>query len=154
MARYVARVHSPWSVTDAFSLMADMRTFADWDPGIRSVTQVEGDGAGLGAAYDVRFVGFPLDLTLRYQTEEYRCPASRSEPHEVLLVSRGLLLAAVDRITVTAAPGGCEIVYDADLRLRGPLRWGDLALRPAFGWIARRADSGLHAATRAAAAAA
>lgn len=143
MARYVIRIHTPMSVTDAFALVSDMRTFADWDPGLTAVQQVEGDGPGLGAAYDVRVAAVPRDLTLRYVTERYDVPASRTQPHTVLLVARSLVLTSVDEITVTSAPGGCLVVYDADLRLNGPLRLGDLSLRLAFSWIAGRAEAGL-----------
>jgi len=155
MARYVARVHTPMSVGDAFALVSDMRTFEAWDPGIRSVTQVVGDGPGRGAEYDVRFAALPIDLrvapipiglTLHYETERYEVPASRTEPHTVLLVARGVLFSSVDLITVSSAPGGCLVVYDADLRLNGPLRFGDLSLRVAFSWIGGRAEAGLRAA--------
>lgn len=134
------------SVLDAFALVSDMRTFQDWDPGISSVEQVVGDGPGEGATYDVKVSAIPRDLTLRYVTERYEVLQSRTQPHTVLLVARGLLLTSVDEITVTSAPGGCVVVYDADLRLRGPLRLGDLSLRAAFSWIGGRAESGLRTA--------
>lgn len=135
------------SVTDAFALVADMRTFETWDPGIRRVRQVVGDGPGPGATYEVRVAGFPRDLTLRYVTEQYVVPTSASAPREVVLVARSLLLRSVDRITVTAAPGGSLVVYDADLTLAGPLRLGDLGLRVAFAWIGSRAEAGLRQAS-------
>ena len=53
MARYVTRVRTHRSAEDAFAYLADMRSFAAWDPGVRRVAQVEGEGAGLGAVFDV-----------------------------------------------------------------------------------------------------
>jgi hypothetical protein len=144
VAHYLATVRSPRSPREAFDLVADMRTFADWDPGIRSVVQVDGSGPGPGAVFDVRVVGFPLDLTLRYTTERYH--AASSGVSEVLLVGRSTLFTSVDLITVTPSGAGCLVRYDADLRLAGPLRLGDLALRPVFAWVAGRAEAGLRAA--------
>lgn len=146
MARYVARVHTPMPVLDAFALVSDMRTFENWDPGVSAVEQVVGDGPGEGATYDVKVSAIPRDITLRYVTERYEVPASRTEPHTVLLVARSLPLTSVDEITVRSAPGGSLVVYDADLRLNGPLRLGDLSLRVAFSWIGGRAESGLREA--------
>ena len=34
MARYVTKVRTPRSVEDAFAYMADLRNFAEWDPGV------------------------------------------------------------------------------------------------------------------------
>jgi hypothetical protein len=146
MARYVARVHSPLPVPEAFAQVADMRRFEAWDPGIAAVTQVVGRGAGPGAAYDVTVTLLP-GLTLRYVTEEFDAPSDPSRPREVLLVARSLLFSSVDRITVTPEGDGSLIVYDADVRLPGPLRLGDLGLRVVFSWIAGRAEAGLRAAT-------
>ncbi len=41
MARFVDSVPAPWSPEDAFSYMADVTNFAEWDPGTHRVEQVE-----------------------------------------------------------------------------------------------------------------
>jgi hypothetical protein len=145
MARYVARVHTPMPVTEAFALMADMRTYATWDPGLTRSVQVVGEGPGVGSTYDLQLALPPL-VTLRYVTQEYHVPAATSEPHEVLHVATNVLFSSTDRITVRSAPGGSLVVYDADLRLTGPLRLGDPGLRLVFGWVAGRAESGMRTA--------
>jgi len=54
MARFVDTVMtSTWSQDEAFSYMADARNFAEWDPGTERVEQVEGNGAGPDAVFDV-----------------------------------------------------------------------------------------------------
>jgi len=53
MARYVTSVATPLSATEAFSYMADVTHFVEWDPGVKRVRRVTGDGAGVGAAYDL-----------------------------------------------------------------------------------------------------
>ena len=140
MARYIARVWSAWTPERAFAFMADMRTFPTWDPGVTRVTQVRGEGDGPDAVFDVTVAGFPRDLTLRYATEHH------DPGREVLLVGRGFGLISTDRITVTPAGDGALVTYDADLSLPGPLRLGDLALRPAFQRIGGRAERGMRAA--------
>ncbi len=152
MARYVARIRSPLPAAEAFAIMADMRTYAEWDPGVSAVEQVDGHGPGLRAAFDldVATTGTPLDrlsldATLRYVTTTY------VEPREVHLVADGRLLRSVDVITVRPVAGGCVVTYDADLQLKPPLRVGplnpaDLALRPVFRVIGGRAEAGMRAA--------
>ena len=71
MARYVTRVQTPRSPTEAFAYLADLRNVAEWDPGVKRAEQVEGDGAGPGAVFDVTVAGPGRDLTLRYVTVEY-----------------------------------------------------------------------------------
>lgn len=140
MARYVTRVRTPRSPEEAFAYLADLRRFADWDPGVRRVTQVAGEGAGPGAEFDVTVAGVGRDLTLRYRTVEY------GPPSNLLVVARSALFVSEDRITVEPDGNGSVVTYDADLRLRGVLRLGDPMLRLAFGRIGDRAAAGLRRA--------
>jgi len=141
MARYVTEVHTPWPVATAFAYMADLRNFAHWDPGVRTVTQTEGDGAGPGAVFDVTVRTGPTAIVLTYRTVEF------DEPEEALVVAENRLLTSEDRIRVTPAAGGGSVVeYDAQLRLKGVLGVGDFALRPVFQRIGDRAAAGLRSA--------
>lgn len=137
MPRYVATVDSPWPAQAAFTYMADMTRFTDWDPGVTKAEQVEGEGPGPGAAFDVTVPGGVKEITLRYVSEEYE------EGREVLLVGRGGGFVSIDRVTVTPREGGSTVVYDAELTLNGPLKVFDVALRPVFGRIGARAEEGL-----------
>ena len=38
----MTRVRSPWPPERAFAYMADLRNFAEWDPGVKASRQVEG----------------------------------------------------------------------------------------------------------------
>ena len=73
MARYVTTVRSAKTPREAFAYMADLRNFAEWDPGVKAVRQVEGSGGGPDAVFDVTVVAPGPDLTLRYVTEEQTC---------------------------------------------------------------------------------
>jgi hypothetical protein len=138
MARYVTTVRTSWAPEVAFGYMADLRNFAEWDPGVRRVEQVDGDGPGEDSTFDVTVAGIGRDLVLRYRTVEFT-PAT-----EVLVVARTSWLTSEDRITVVPEEdGGSSVTYDADLRLSGVLRPADLGLRLVFGRIGDRAAGGL-----------
>lgn len=137
MARYVTRIRTPWTPADAFAYMADLRNFAQWDPGVRNVTQTAGDGGGAASVFDVTVAGKPKDVVLTYRTVEY------DAPRHVLVLAKSRILTSEDRITVTPDGDGSIVEYDAQLRLNGVLGFADLALRPFFNRIADRATAGL-----------
>ena len=137
MARYVTTVRTAKTPQEAFDYMADLRNFAEWDPGVKAVRQVQGAGGGPDSVFDVTVAGIGRDLTLRYLTEEY------DAPRNLLVVARSSVFTSIDRITVEPDGTGSIITYDADLRLNGVLRLGDLGLRLVFGQIGDRAAAGL-----------
>ena len=133
MARYVVTVLTPKTPQAAFVYMSDLRNFAEWDPGVKRVTQVAGSGGGPDAAFDVVVVSGRGELNLRYVTKDY------DEPRLVLVEARSRMLTSIDRITVTGLPSGCSVQYDAELTLNGPLRFLDFALKRVFERIGDRA---------------
>lgn len=133
MARYVTTVRTAQTAAEAFAYMADLRNFAEWDPGVKKVVQVKGAGGGADAAFDVTVSG----TTLRYVTEVY-------EPNtELLVVAKSKTLKSTDRVTVVVDGGSTLVTYDALLELNGVLRFADPLLRLAFGRIGDRAAAGL-----------
>jgi carbon monoxide dehydrogenase subunit G len=140
MARYVTTVRTAKTPQEAFDYMADLRNFAEWDPGVKAVRQVQGAGGGPDSVFDVTVAGIGRDLTLRYLTEEY------DAPRNLLVVARSSVFTSIDRITVEPNGTGSVVTYDADLRLNGVLRVGDLGLRLMFGQIGDRAAAGLRRA--------
>ena len=133
MARYVTTVRTQQPAAEAFAYMADLRHFAEWDPGVKKVVQVKGDGAGAGAEFDVTVTG----TTLRYVTEVYQPSA------ELVVVAKSRTLTSTDRVTVTADGDSTLVTYDALLELNGVLRIADPLLRLAIGRIGDRAAAGL-----------
>jgi hypothetical protein len=87
--------------------------------------------------FDVTVASPGRDLTLRYVTKEY------DAPRNLLVVARSSVFTSIDRITVKPDGTGSVVTYDADLRLNGVLRVGDLGLRLVFGQIGDRAAAGL-----------
>lgn len=136
MARYTTTVRTAKTPVEVFTYMADLRNFANWDPGVKKVVQVKGDGGGAAAAFDVTVSG----TTLRYVTEVY-------EPNTALLVvAKSATLTSTDRVTVVADGESTLVTYDALLELNGVLRFADPLLGLAFGRIGDRAAAGLRRA--------
>ena len=136
MARYVTTVRTQMAPEAAFVYMADLRNFAEWDPGVKKVVQVVGDGAGAASEFDVTVTG----TTLRYRTTTYR------PSEELVVVAKSRTLTSTDTVTVSTDAEGTVVRYDAVLELNGLLRLADPVLGLAFGRIGNRAAAGLRAA--------
>ena len=140
MARYRTSVRTNRAPTDAFDFMADLRNFEDWDPGVQRATQVDGDGPGHDATFDVVVDAPGKGLTLRYVTTVYDAPS------HVTVRAESKMFTSLDRIDVVPDGDGSVVTYDAELTLNGPLRVFDLVLRPVFERIGGLADRGLQRA--------
>ena len=135
MARYLVRIRSPKSPAEAFAYMANLTNFAEWDPGVTRVEQVEGEGPGPDAAYDVTVKG--MRTPLRYRTTHF-------EPsNAVVALAESRFLTSLDTITVEDDGTGSIVTYDAKLTLNGPLGLADPILGLTFGRIGDRATAGL-----------
>ena len=140
MARFSTTVRTDMAPAEAFAFMADLRNFEDWDPGVQRATQVEGQGGGPDASFDVVVDAPGKGLTLRYVTTEY------DAPRHVVVRAESRMFTSLDRIDVEPDGAGSLVTYDAELRLNGPLGVFDLVLRPFFDRIGGRADDGLQRA--------
>jgi hypothetical protein len=114
MARFIAQIRTPRPVDVVFGYLADMRNAQDWDPSIRRVVQVGGDGGGVDAAFDVTVAGFRgRETTLRYRTTAFDAPellALRAETE---------VFTSFDCVRVVDEAGSTVVVYEADLRVTG-----------------------------------
>jgi hypothetical protein len=130
-------VESSKSVEEAFAYMADLRNFANWDPGVLTVTQVAGDGAGPESSFDVAVKSVGGGTVLRYETVEY------DEPGNLLVEARNSKFTSIDRITVVAKGEGSMVTYSAELLLNGCLSPLNPLLGLVFNRIGDRAAVGL-----------
>jgi len=137
MARYVVHVRSPKPPVESFAYMADLSNFAEWDPGVVKVEQIEGDGAGPDSVFDVAVKGIRGPMTLRYHTTAFDPPGS------IVARAQSRLLTSLDTITVVGDGTGSVVTYDAELTLNGPLRVADPLLGLSFKKIGDRAATGL-----------
>ena len=133
MAHYTTTVQSEWTPTEAFTYLADLRNFVEWDPGVRSAEMVVSPQPGPAAQYDVQVTG----TTLRYRTLEF------VKPERVVVEAKSRLLRSFDVIEITESGSGSQIRYDATLELQGLLRFADPLLAPFFRRIGDRAAGGL-----------
>ena len=53
MAHYTVTVSTTRTPHAAFAYMADLRHFAEWDPGVKRAVRVAGEGQGVGTKYDL-----------------------------------------------------------------------------------------------------
>ncbi len=137
MAKYTVSVESSKSVEEAFAYMADLRNFANWDPGVLTVTQVAGDGGGPESSFDVAVKSVGGGTVLRYETVEY------DEPGNLLVEARNSKFTSIDRITVVAKDEGSIVTYAAELLLNGCLSPLNPLLGLVFNRIGDRAAAGL-----------
>ncbi|MCU1371605.1 MAG: Polyketide cyclase / dehydrase and lipid transport [Ilumatobacteraceae bacterium] len=133
MARYRMRIRTPWPAVEAFDYLSDLSNFDEWDPGIASAVQVDGDGPGTGAAYELDASG----SVFRYVVDVF------DRPHRVRAEGRNRWMTSVDSIAVAEDGTGSVVTYDADLRLHGVLRIGDPVLALVFRRIGDRSADGL-----------
>ncbi len=137
MATYRTALRTDRGRDEVFAYMADLRNFAEWDPGVTAVDQVAGEGAGPDSVYDVRLKAGPREMELRYETVDY------DPPQRILVRAESSLMVSLDEITVESSGGATLVRYEADLTLKGPLRLADPLLGLAFGRIGDRAAAGL-----------
>ena len=137
MSKYNVSVESSKSVDEAFAYMADLRNFANWDPGVLTVTQVVGDGAGPASSFDVTVKSVGGGTVLRYETVEY------DEPGNLLVKARNSSFTSIDRITIVARGEGSLVTYSAELLLNGWLSPFNPLLGLVFNRIGDRAAVGL-----------
>ena len=65
MARCATTVKTAKTPKEAFAYMADLRNFAEWDPGVNAVRQVQGSGGGPDSVFDVTVAGIGRDPSSR-----------------------------------------------------------------------------------------
>lgn len=137
MARYVETIPTLLPAEEVFAYMADLENFEEWDPGVISAAQVDGDGPGPGATYDVEVKAVRGSMTLHYRVITY------NPPSRLVVEAVSRFLVSRDTMVVTPTATGSALTYEATLTLRGPLAIADIALRPGFKGIAERGGAGL-----------
>jgi carbon monoxide dehydrogenase subunit G len=137
MARYQASIETEWTPDEAFAYLSDFSTAAEWDPGVVEAEHLDGGPVGEGSEF--RLVAEFLGRTtpLAYRVTEYE------PPRAVAFEGENATIVSHDRITFEVIPAGTRVTYDADLRLKGPLKLADPLLRVAFNRVGDRALNGL-----------
>lgn len=137
MARYKATVDTPRPPAEVFDYLADFSTNAEWDPGTVSAERLGAGPIGQGTEFRlvVSFLGRKTALT--YRIVEY------DRPNAVTFRGENSTVVSIDRITFQPANGGTQLLYDADLTLKGPLKLADPLLGLAFKRVGDNALAGM-----------
>jgi hypothetical protein len=138
MARYVASVDTRWEREAAFDYLADFASIADWDPAVPRARALGDEPLAVGARFEVDFSLLGRAQTLVYETVEIE------RPRRVVLRAETAAAVSVDEMSFDLKPGGGTIVtYDADVGLKGPLRFLDLPFRLVLRRLGDSARDGL-----------
>lgn len=137
MARYRASIETQWTPDEAFAYLSDFSRTAEWDPGVVQAERVGAGAMGEGTEFRLvaEFLGRKAPITYRVVAYE---PA-----RAITFVGANATVISRDRITFEPIATGTRVTYDADLRLKGPLRLADLLLALAFNRVGTRALTGL-----------
>lgn len=138
MARYIATARTDWDQETAYQYIADFSSVSEWDPSIESARSLSDDPRSVGAKFEIEssFLGRTVELT--YETIEIE------RPRKVVLKADTGTVVSLDKITFDPAPGGgTAVTYDADLQLKGPLKFFDPLLKLAFNRLGDKARDGL-----------
>ncbi|MDO9407349.1 SRPBCC family protein [Patulibacter sp.] len=137
MARYVGTVRSNRPAREVFEDLADFTSVAQWDPGVASCTHTGGKKGEVGCRFRVVQDTTGPDITIDYAIEEIE------HPRRVVLRGTNAWLVSIDVIVVEPTPAGCEVTYDATIKLKGPLALFDPLMSLGLKRIGAKAKKGL-----------
>ena len=137
MARYHATVESRSPAAETFGYLATFSNAADWDRGVLAGEQLDAGPPRACSRFRLKVPFLGARMSLTYQVISF------VPDREVVLHAANALLRSTDRIVVTGTADGSTVSYDAEVRLRGPMRLLDPLLRPGFRTVAERAAAGL-----------
>jgi carbon monoxide dehydrogenase subunit G len=137
MARYRASLETNLTPEEAFAYLSDFSTTAEWDPGVVEAERVSAGDIAEGTEFHIVAEVMGRRTRLTYRIVEYEAPRA------VTFVGENATVTSRDRITFELIAGGTRVTYDAELRLKGPLRLADPLLARAFTRVGDRALSGL-----------
>lgn len=141
MIRLQETLTSPRSPSECFRYAADFRQLTGWDPTAVTASKTTPGPVGLGTVFEIAVRFGPRLLPMRYEITGWW------PPHQVVLRGEGDTVIATDTIRFTPRAardgGGTDIVYTADLELKGGGAWLDRVVRPIAVVNGRRAINGL-----------
>ncbi len=143
MARYRTTIESSLPPDAAFAELADFSSAERWDPGVVSATRTDSGELGVGSTFHLvtRFAG--REVPLDYEVVGF------DRDRQVTLRAENATIVSLDTITFEPSGAGeTSVTYDADLRLKGPLRLFDPLLGMVFRRIGDHARDGLRRALR------
>jgi len=137
VAHYRDTITSPRGAEEVFDYMAKFSNVAEWDPTAAEAGPVDGNEPGEGARFRVLVRWLGREIPLEYTTTVYEPPT------RLVLRAENATTVSEDTITIEARDHGCEMTYDAELRLKGAMRLIDPIFGLAFRRLGANAAAGL-----------
>lgn len=137
MPRYVGTISTPKPREEAFDYLADFASVAEWDPSVVEAHALDSGPPQVGSRFRVVVKTAGRKTPFTYEILELE------RPSRVVLRAETAMVVSLDTITFSETASGTDVTYDADLRLRGPLRVFESPMRAAFNRLARNAKAGL-----------
>lgn len=137
MPHYCAQIDTSLPRDEVFEYLSDFSTAREWDPGVVAAERVVDTPPAEGAQFrlDTEFLGRKTELT--YRIVDFEAPTS------VTFFGENTTVVSCDRITFEETDFGTRVTYEANLRLKGPIRIADPLLAIAFRRVGDRALRGL-----------
>ena len=138
MIRLHETVRVARSPADCYRYLADFSTCEQWDPGVYRACKRTLGAPAVGSEFDVTVQMFGRRTTLNYRITEL------APDQHIALEMRGPGITSVESIRFEESPAGdTTIDYRADFSLSGVLRASELAMKPVFKRMGRKAVAGL-----------
>ena len=137
MARYRTMINSNLAADAAFSYMADFANASEWDPSVDVARRVDTGPVGQGSTFELEVMFAKRRVALTYEITTF------DEPRKVVLSAHNSLFRSVDTITVSPAPGGSLVEYDAWLDGSGAFKLFNPVLAMVFRRVGDHARDGL-----------
>ncbi|MGE0057170.1 MAG: SRPBCC family protein [Dehalococcoidia bacterium] len=128
MAHYRGTIFSPKSAEEVFDYMAMFSNVSKWDPTAAEARPIGDNPPAKGARFYVLVRWMGREIPLEYTTTAYE------RPKRVVLRAENASTISEDTVTIESTAAGCEMTYDAQLRLKGAMRLID----PLFGFLFKR----------------
>lgn len=146
MARYLTKIQSSRSIYETFDYLADFSTTEIWDPSVTNAERTSDGPLGKSSTFEVSVAFFGPTTTFPYRIVEYE------RPYRVVLIGETATVLSHDEITIVPLRSGCQVIYDAEVTIKGPriaqpaIAVADLGLSGLFNWSAARSAQGLEQA--------
>lgn len=125
--------------SEVFAYLADFSTVAEWDPGIVSSQRTSGDG-GVGTTYAVTATFSGREVPMTYEVVDM------TPPERIVVRGAAKNVDALDTIECLDHGEGTRVVYTAEFRLKGLLRFAEPFLGGTFRRLGATAMSGMERA--------
>jgi hypothetical protein len=138
VVHYSRRIVVPVSLGETFGYLSRFSSAAEWDPSVTGARMVTPEPVRLGSVFELDAVFMGNTVPLRYEITDF------DPPNRVVLAAENASVRSSDEILFSRdTSGGTVIQYNADLVLKGVVRFAAPIFALAFRRLGNRASEGL-----------